>query len=102
MLRQGGVLSQTLFGLQIDKGITNVFQDKNLHINFGNVKVNNLLWVDDIVYIGNSDHLIDCMNTEAETFRLKHQTNYGPEKKFSAFHNQGITAKVCRPDATPN
>ena len=73
-VRQGDVLSPTLFGLFIND-LANVVTELGLGIDLGTFKISILLYADDIVVIANTEDelqtILNCINDWCQKWRLK-------------------------------
>ena len=78
-LKQGSVLASTLASLHTDS-VNRVFENTGIGINYGNIRINQLLFQDDILKIESTPEDLNIANSIYSWFANKNRMAYHPEK----------------------
>ena len=78
-LKQGSVLATALAAYHTDT-ITPLFDEEGLGVIYGNLRINCLLFQDDIVKLETNSHNLNKSNTMLNHFRQKNLMEFHPDK----------------------
>ena len=79
ILKQGSVMASTLAALHVDS-VHNYFQNENLGVYYGDVRVENLIFQDDIIRFENSENQLNTANIIFEIFQNINKMEFHPVK----------------------